>query len=142
MRKQKRFTLIYSLAFIIGIVWLVTACEQKRPIIIQDQGSFAVGGTVVTDSGTFDPVEHGAFNPTNQSSAGQTLHGDHGYVFYQIPAKPRKYPLIFWHGYGQFSKTWEITPDGREGFQNIFLRRNFPDYPIDPLSLGSAARCT
>jgi len=26
---------------------------------------------------------------------GQTLHGDHTYVFYQIPAKAGKLPLVF-----------------------------------------------
>src|SRR5687768_14307405 len=66
---------------------------QKKSIVIQDQGSFAVGGSVVTAPGTFDPIKHGAFNPANQSSEGQTLHGDHAYVFYQIPDKARKLPL-------------------------------------------------
>jgi hypothetical protein len=55
--------------------------------------------------------------------------------FYQIPDRARKLPLVFWHGIGQFSKTWVTTPDGREGFQNIFLRRRFSVYLIDqPLS--------
>lgn len=48
-----------------------------------------------------------------------------------IPVGARRLPLVFWHGFGQFSKTWETTPDGREGFQNIFLRRGFPVYVID-----------
>ena len=113
---------------------------SRRPIVIQQQGSFAVGGTVITNSGTFDPIKHGAFNPANQPSEGQTLHGDHAYVFYQIPAKPRKLPLVFWHGYGQSAKTWETTADGREGFQNIFLRRRFPVYLIDQPRRGRAAR--
>ena len=39
-------------------------------------------------------------------------------------------PLVFWHGTQQFSKTWETTPDGREGSQNIFLRRNYGVYLI------------
>jgi hypothetical protein len=52
-------------------------------------------------------------------------------ITYQIPAKARKLPLIFWHGIGQFSKTWETTPDGREGFNNIFLKRGFGVYLID-----------
>tara|TARA_R110002012_G_scaffold321831_2_gene551678 strand:- start:3665 stop:4483 length:819 start_codon:yes stop_codon:yes gene_type:complete len=47
-----------------------------------------------------------------------------------------------WHGYGQFSRTWESTPDGREGFQNIFLRRNFPVYLIDQPRRGNAGRST
>jgi hypothetical protein len=49
-------------------------------------------------------------------------------VFYQLPAKARQLPLVMWHGIGQFSKTWETTPDGREGYQNIFLRRGFGVY--------------
>lgn len=115
---------------------------QKKPIVIQNRGSFAVGGTVITAPGTFDPIKHGAFNPTNQNYEGQTLHGDHAYVFYQIPDKARKLPLVFWHGYGQFSKTWETTPDGREGYQNIFLREHFAVYLIDQPRRGRAARGT
>ena len=93
---------------------VVSATAQDRsgkeePLVIQEQGSFAVGGTVMTNPGNYDA--------TNRSSAGQTLHGDHAYVFYQIPVRPRKLPLVLWHGIGQFSKTWETTPDGREGFQ-------------------------
>lgn len=115
---------------------------RSNPIVIQEQGSFTVGGTVVTAPGNFDPIKHGAFNPANQSSEGQTLHGDHAYVFYQIPKKAKELPLVFWHGYGQFSKTWETTPDGREGFQNIFLRKNYPVYLIDQPRRGRAARST
>jgi hypothetical protein len=47
-----------------------------------------------------------------------------------------------WHGIGQFSKTWETTPDGREGFQNIFLRRRFGVYLIDQPRRGDAGRST
>jgi hypothetical protein len=108
--------------------------KKPKPIIIQEQGSFAIGGTVVTSPGTFDPY--------NQTPAGQTFHGDHAYVFYQIPVDSRKYPLVMWHGIGQFSKTWETTPDGREGFQNIFLRRGFGVYLIDQPRRGNAARST
>jgi hypothetical protein len=118
------------------------ADEKPAPLVIQEQGSFAVGGTVVTAPGTFDPIRHGAYNPADQSVAGQTLHGDHAYVFYQIPAKARRLPLVMWHGHGQSAKTWETTPDGREGFQNIFLRRRFPVYLVDQPRRGRAARST
>lgn len=104
--------------FSIALSLFLTACSHTKqinssgPIIIQEQGSFAAGGTVITNPGLFDP-----YKPT---AAGQTFHGDHAYAFYQIPVNARKYPLVMWHGIGQFSKTWETTPDGREGFQNIF----------------------
>ena len=122
--------------FVLPVAFTASAQNTKKqePILIEKQGSFAVGGTVITNSGTFDP-----YNPT---PAGQTFHGDHAYVFYQIPAEARKYPLVMWHGIGQFSKTWETTPDGREGFQNIFLRRRFRVYLIDQPRRGNAGRST
>jgi hypothetical protein len=106
----------------------------KKPIVLKDQGSFMVGGSVVTNPGTFDPIE--------LTPAGQTIHGDHAYVQYQIPLKHRKLPLVMWHGGGQFSKTWETTPDGRDGFQNIFLRRHWSTYILDQPRRGRAGRST
>ena len=105
---------------------------KAEPLVIREQGSFTAGGTVVTAPGTFDPRK--PLQP-----AGQTFHGDHVYAFYQVPARPRKYPIVMWHGFGQFSKTWETTPDGREGFQTIFLRRNFSTYVIDQPAAATPA---
>lgn len=113
----------YANTLIAIAVILLSPCPsyaQKKPIVIQDQGSFAVGGAVKTNPGTFDPI--------TRTPEGQTFHGDHAYVFYQIPVKAKKLPLVFWHGIGQFSKTWETTPDGREGYQNLFLRKGFGVY--------------
>jgi hypothetical protein len=116
--------------------------SKPEPLMIQEQGSFAVGGSVIKVPGTFDPIKQGAYNPAGTDPAGQTLHGDHAYVFYQVPVNARKLPLVFWHGHGQSDKTWETTPDGREGFQNIFLRLRFPVYLIDQPRRGRAARGT
>jgi len=118
------------------------AGSTAAPLIIQEQGSFAVGGTVVTAPGTFDPIAQGAYNPAGADPRGQTLHGDHAYVFYQVPVNARRLPLVFWHGHGQSAKTWETTPDGREGFQTIFLRRRFSVYLIDQPRRGRSARST
>ncbi len=104
------------------------------PLMIQEQGSFAAGGTVLRKAGTYDP--------TKASPEGQTFHGDHAYVSYQIPVGARKIPIVFVHGNLQFSKTWETTPDGREGFQNIFLRRGFGVYLVDQPRRGGAGRST
>ncbi len=126
-----------------AITVLMCACATaNQPLTIQQQGSFAVGDTVITAPGTFDPIRQGAYNPAGPDSAGQTLHGDHAYVFYQVPTNARRLPLVFWHGHGQSGKTWETTPDGREGFQTIFLRRRFPVYVIDQPRRGRAARST
>ena len=111
---------------IILIALCCCSCGERydRIIRIAEQGSFAVGGTVLKDS------------------LGHTYHGDHAYVVYQKPVDARKYPLVFAHGVGQFSKTWETTPDGREGFQNIFLRKGFSVYLVDQPRRGNAGRST
>lgn len=106
--------------FYMTFIALLSGCNCYKGNILQieEQGSFAVGGTVLTDS------------------LGHKYHGDHAYVFYQKPVDARKYPLVFAHGVGQFSKTWETTPDGREGFQNIFLRKGFSTYLVDQSLAG------
>ena len=119
-----------------------TACvrpvrDERRPsgaLVLAAQGSFAVGGTVVTSPGTFDAA--------HPSTAGATLHGDHAYVFYQVPVDARPLPLVFWHGAGQSKRTWETTADGREGFGNLFLRRRFAVYLLDQPRRGAAGRST
>jgi hypothetical protein len=137
--KTKRFNHAV-LAGVAVILLMVSSCATREEtssgnlMVIEEQGSFAVGGTVLSNPGAFDPY--------NATPAGQTFRGDHAYVFYQIPANAREYPLVMWHGFGQFSKTWETTPDGREGFQNIFLRRRFPVYLIDQPRRGDAGRST
>ena len=110
------------------------SCVESKPLLIKNQGSFSVGGSIIKNSGIFDPRK--------KTSDGQTLHGDHSYVQYQIPANARSIPLVFLHGDGQFSKCWGSTPDGREGFQSIFLRRRFGVYLIDQPRRGGAGRST
>ncbi len=111
----------------------LNAQNKQNPLVIAEQGSFAVGGIKITEPGNFDLSN--ALKPQ-----GQTFHGDHAYVFYQIPVKARKYPLVFLHGAGESKKTWETTPDGREGFQNIFLRKGFGVYLLDQPRRGEAGK--
>lgn len=47
-----------------------------------------------------------------------------------------------WHGGGQSGKTWEETPDCREGFQTIFLWRNFTVHLINQPRRGKAGKGT
>lgn len=50
--------------------------------------------------------------------------------------------MVFLHGYGQSAKTWETTPDGRDGFQNIFLEKGYKTYLVDEPRRGRAGRST
>lgn len=105
------------------------------PLVIASQGSFAVGGIVTARDGNFDPR-----NPMNP--AGQTLHGDHARVSFQVPVDARPLPLLFWHGWWVDSTCWDTTPDGREGFRTLFLRRGFSVYLLDQPRRGSAGKTT
>ncbi len=117
------------LCFIAIISLLFMACSE--PIVLQEQGSFTAGGSTLTNNGEF------VFSDL-WSQSGQTAYGDNAFVRYQIPVNAKKLPMVFLHGGGQSMKTWETTPDGREGFQNIFLRRGFSTYLVDQPRRGDA----
>lgn len=85
------------------------------PIMIDREGSFTVGGTVIGD-------------------AGKTLHCDHGFVDYQIPVKAKKTSLFLWHS--SSVAVWQHTWSGGEGYQQIFLRRGYPVYMWDGPRVG------
>ena len=103
---------------------------KQPPIVIETQGSFAVGGTVLRTPGIYDNKK-----PT---VAGQSFHGDHLYAFYQVPQKAKALPIVMLHGAFQSARSWETTPAGREGFQTFFLRRGFPVYLVDQPRRGRA----
>lgn len=108
--------------------------SSTSPLVIQDQGSFAVGGKVLSTPG--------AYNNNSPTSAGQTFHGDHLYAFYQVPQHPRPLPIVMLHGAYQSGRSWETTSDGREGFQTLFLRRGFAVYLVDQPRRGRAGNST
>ena len=100
--------------------------SARGPITIAQQGSFFVGGKKVVAPGNYDPTQGAA-----STDPGQTFWMDQMYVQYQIPENARKYPLILVHGGSGTGRVWETTPDGREGFQTLMLRRGFPLYIVD-----------
>lgn len=117
---------------------LVTGCAthspSSGPLVIQTQGSFAVGGTVQTTPGSY--------NNNQPTAAGQSLHGDHLYAFYQVPQHAKGLPIVMLHGAFQSARSWESTSDGREGFQTLFLRRDYPVYLVDQPRRGRAGNST
>ena len=105
--------------------------DAAKPIVIQEQGSFTVGGTYKERPGTFSQENFVAED-------GQRAYGDFAYVEYQIPVKAKKLPLIFQHGGAQSKRTWESGPDGREGFNTMFVRAGYAVYLVDQPRSGEA----
>jgi hypothetical protein len=102
---------------------LVTGCATSgagsSPLLIEKQGAFAVGGTILGDLAT------------------SSQHCDHGVVEYQIPSSPRAMNLLMWHSASAVA--WQNRWDGGEGFQSIFVRRGFPVYLWDGPRVGRAS---
>ena len=108
-------------------------------LMIARQGMFSSGGTVT------EPVE-GDYDPTTNwmdvTRAGNTAHVDHANVFYQIPANDNGNPIVYLHGYGQSRMGWMTTPDGREGWSDLFLKKGYAAFLVDQPRRGEAGATT
>ena len=61
------------------------------------------------------------------------------YVQYLLPQNRKgKVPLLMWHGGGFTGVTYECTPDGREGWHNMFVRKGWDIYVSDAVERGRA----
>lgn len=133
-----RLVRFLGLPLTVGIIASSPVLAQRAtdfaPLILQDQGSFAVGGTVRANPGAFDN--------NSPDVRGQSFHGDHLYAFYQVPESAKPRPIVMLHGAFQSGRSWETTPDGREGFQTLFLRRGYPVYVVDQPRRGRAGNST
>jgi len=112
------FTLALCLSAAACFAPAIAAASGKGkapPIVIERQGSFTAGGTVIGDST-------------------KSLHCDHGYVDYQIPVRARKTSLFLWHS--SSTQVWQQRWDGGEGYQSILLRRGYPVYLWDGPRVG------
>lgn len=111
-----------------------TETNSSDALMIADQGIFSAGGTVITSDGTFDVANY------YTSREGSTSHVDHANVFYQIPEEDTELPMVFLHGYGQSRMGWMTTPDGREGWSDMFLRKGHSVWLIDQPRRGEAGQ--
>src|SRR5690242_20799996 len=117
---------------------LLAGCAQQAPLALRDVGSFHVGGREVTISGK--SVKEVVFTPGGVP-AKVDLNGTYlveaMYVQYFLPANKRgELPLLMWHGAGLTGVTYESTPDGREGWMNLFIRKGWDTYVSDAVERG------
>lgn len=108
--------------------------DGSDALVIKEQGMFSAGGTVITSDGTFDVSNY------YTSREGSTSHVDHANVFYQIPEEDTELPMVFLHGYGQSRMGWMTTPDGREGWSDMFLKKGHSVFLIDQPRRGEAGQ--
>lgn len=104
---------------------------------IAKQGYFSAGGIVTEPvKGTYDETR----NYMDETRAGNTSHVDHANVFYQISSDDNGHPIVYLHGAGQSRMGWMTTPDGREGWSDIFLRNGHSAFLVDQPRRGEAGQ--
>ena len=111
-----------------------TVSRDSGALVIAEQGIFSAGGSVISSDGTFDVSNY------YTSREGSTSHVDHANVLYQIPEEETGLPMVFLHGYGQSRMGWMTTPDGREGWSDMFLRMGHSVWLIDQPRRGEAGQ--
>ena len=112
--------------------------HAAEPIALRDMGSFHVGGRIVEVSG--QPVREVVFTPGGvpaKVDPNGAYQVEQMYVQYFLPQDRRgKLPLLMWHGGGLTGVTYETTPDGREGWLTMFIRKGFDVYISDAMERG------
>jgi len=116
------------------------AQAAEPPLVLSAMGSFHLAGREAVVAGK--PVKEVTLVPGSvpvRVDPNGTYQVEQLYVHYAIPVPLRgKSPLLLWHGGGLTGVTWESTPDGREGWQQFFLRQGWAVYVSDAVERGRA----
>lgn len=123
-------------AFLFALIALPAVAQED--IVLRGMGSFHVGGRIAEISGK--PVREIVRQPggplTKLDPNGQYMI-EQMYVQYFLPKNRKgKLPLLMWHGGGLTGVTYETTPDGREGWVNLFIRKGWDVYNSDAVERG------
>lgn len=120
----------YPIILPVSIVIVLLSCSAPKKytvnnhMMIQEQGCFAVGGTVITNPGVFDP-----YKPTR---AGQTLLAISGTCYYQEKGQPKRIlrkgdvvkcpPNIeHWHGASPHDEFVQVAITNTQQGQTVWL---------------------
>ena len=108
------------------------------PIVLRDMGSFHIGGRVVEISGRpVQQIVRVPGGPPSRLDPNGRYQVEQMYVQFFLPRDRKgKYPLLLWHGGGLTGASFETTPDGREGFVNMFIRKGWDVYVSDAVERG------
>lgn len=110
----------------------------EAPLVLRGVGSFHVGGRKVEITG--EPPRDLVLSPGGipmRLDPNGVHQVEAMYVQYFLPqARKGACPLLLWHGGGLTGVTYETTPDGREGWLTIFIRKGWDVYVSDAVERG------
>jgi pimeloyl-ACP methyl ester carboxylesterase len=124
---------------LIALALAVAALPARADdIVLRAMGSFHVGGRVAEVSGKpVREIQRVPGGPMSKLDPNGQFMVEQMYVQYFLPKERKgKYPLLMWHGGGLTGVTYESTPDGREGWMNMFIRKGWDTYVSDAVERG------
>lgn len=124
--------------FLFLLLLQMTGSIGAQNLVIDRQGHFSVGGQTLQHPGEYDNSKFAGW--ATQIETGQSYRADHAFVDFQIPVDSESLPLVYVHGYGGSGVCWQMTPDGRDGFATLMLRRGWSSYVVDLPGRGRAGR--
>lgn len=135
MRLRLQIKPLAALAIFTSLLHVpVGASAGNDPLVLSKFGSFFVGGRVkdvpYRSSSSLEP----------RDEVPDKVRVDQMYVQYLIPSRvAHELPLVLVHGAWHTGKTWEETPDGRDGWAVYFTHAGFKTYWVDKPWRGKSA---
>ena len=107
-------------------------------IVLRGMGSFHIGGRIAEVTGKpVKEIQRAPGGPMSKLDPNGQFMVEQMYTQYFLPKTRRgKYPLLMWHGGGLTGVSYESTPDGREGWMNMFIRKGWDTYVSDAVERG------
>jgi hypothetical protein len=140
--RQQQFPEGTMRAVAIALALSVTsaAALAEEDIVLRGMGSFHVGGRIAAVTGKpVTEIQRVPGGPMSKLDRNGQFMVEQMYVQYFLPKNRKgKYPLLLWHGAGLTGVTYESTPDGREGWMNLFIRKGWDTYVSDAVERGRA----
>jgi pimeloyl-ACP methyl ester carboxylesterase len=103
-----------------------SAVQENGNLHLRAYGSFYIQGNTIPVTATEAGLGGAGLRMINQM-----------YVQFMKPQAQngkKHYPIVFVHGGGLSSKSWQTTPDGRMGWDEYFVRQGFDTYLADQVS--------
>ena len=109
-----------------------------EPLVLRGMGSFHVGGRIAEVNGKETRmITRVPGGPPSKYDPNGLFMVEQMYVQYFLPQNRKgKLPLLMWHGGGLTGVSFETTPDGREGWLNMFVRKGWDVYVSDAVERG------
>ena len=106
--------------------------------MLRGMGSFHIGGRIAEVTGKpVKDIQRVPGGPVSKLDPNGQFMVEQMYTQYVLPKNRKgKYPLLMWHGGGLTGVTYESTPDGREGWLNLFVRKGWDTYVSDAVERG------